>query len=262
MKPYLTKQQKSGFTLVELLVVIAIIGILVSLLLPAIQAAREAARRNSCLNNMRQLGIATHNHLDAFKLFPAAQNIYVKGTTQAIKNPSATEASAGNKHTYFTMLLPFIEEGNLAKQYDFTKNWNGAPNKPVIGTVVAHFFAPRRPRQNVLSRSMLMVWKPALATTLRYATSAMPFTPSMAFLNRLTPKVSPINNPASMWRESAMGSPRRFWYSKMPAAPTTTSKGASQARRITTTANIRPSWAESSMEPRGPCRVLSPPIKV
>jgi prepilin-type N-terminal cleavage/methylation domain-containing protein/prepilin-type processing-associated H-X9-DG protein len=145
MKTHFTQKTKSAFTLVELLVVIAIIGILVSLLLPAIQAAREAARRNSCLNNMRQLGIATHNHLDAYKLFPAAQNIYVKGTNQVLKNPTVAEAANGNKHTYFAMLLPFIEEGNLSKQYDFTKNWNGAVNRPVISTVIGTFLCPSTP---------------------------------------------------------------------------------------------------------------------
>lgn len=148
MKTSIIQFRKLGFTLVELLVSIAIIGILISLLLPAIQAAREAARRNSCLNNMRQLGIATHNHLDAFKLFPAAQNIYVKNSPQAIKSPTAAEVSNGNKHTYFTLLLPYIEEGNLAKQYDFTKNWNGAPNKPVIATVVGTFLCASSPDQD------------------------------------------------------------------------------------------------------------------
>ena len=80
MQTYLIVRGRRGFTLVELLVVIAIIGILVALLLPAIQAAREAARRTQCVNNMRQLGLANQMHHDAFKFLPVDIN----------KQPNAT----------------------------------------------------------------------------------------------------------------------------------------------------------------------------
>lgn len=92
-----------GFTLVELLVVIAIIGVMVGLLLPAVQAAREAARRMSCGNNLKQLGLAVHTHADTFKRFPPASH-----------NPAwQTALNDGNSWDrlgYLTRLLPFIEQ--------------------------------------------------------------------------------------------------------------------------------------------------------
>ena len=90
-----------GFTLVELLVVIAIIGILVALLLPAVQSARESARRMSCQNNLKQLGLAVQNYHDTFKVFPPGC------LTQATFGPSAT-----------VYLLPFIEQKNIYDIYD------------------------------------------------------------------------------------------------------------------------------------------------
>ena len=71
-KAYCRRFERGGFTLVELLVVIAIIGILVMLLLPAVQAAREASRRSSCKNNLKQIGVAIHNYLSAIKTLPPA----------------------------------------------------------------------------------------------------------------------------------------------------------------------------------------------
>ena len=89
----ITRSRKRGFTLIELLVVIAIIGILIALLLPAIQAAREAARRATCVNNLKQLGVALHTHHDGYGKFPAASSI----------------GPAPGGWSWLTYLLPFCE---------------------------------------------------------------------------------------------------------------------------------------------------------
>jgi len=102
------RRGRGGFTLVELLVVIAIIGVLVALLLPAVQAAREAARRSQCSNALKQFGLALHNYADVFKVFPARRG-GSKGTGDA-------ERRTGNfeRLSAFVPLLPFIEQKPLA----------------------------------------------------------------------------------------------------------------------------------------------------
>jgi prepilin-type N-terminal cleavage/methylation domain-containing protein len=105
-----------GFTLVELLVVIAIIGILVSLLLPAVQAAREAGRRTQCANNLRQLGLAVHNFHDVQRFSPP---VHTGGRN------SNSEDRYG---TWFVVILPFIEQQALFEQFDLSKQWSEAPN--------------------------------------------------------------------------------------------------------------------------------------
>ena len=96
------KRMKSlGFTLIELLVVIAIIAVLIALLLPAVQQAREAARRSQCKNNLKQMGLALHNYHDAFSVFPPG------GTTC---NPCSAYSSANNGHLMTADILPYMDQ--------------------------------------------------------------------------------------------------------------------------------------------------------
>src|SRR5689334_1387321 len=118
--------RKRGFTLIELLVVIAIIGVLVSLLLPAVQQAREAARRTQCKNNLKQLGLALHNYHDVFNNF-----VYRKGGTQGAGN---TLRNDGNyvRLSGMVPLLPYIEQTaviNMIQAGDpnNTTGWGAVP---------------------------------------------------------------------------------------------------------------------------------------
>ena len=104
--------RRAGFTLVELLVVIAIIGILVGLLLPAVQAAREAARRMQCSNSLKQLGLSLHNYESTFKRFPARKN----GTSGPFVPATARNNSNGGRLSGFIALLPYVEQTPMYNQ--------------------------------------------------------------------------------------------------------------------------------------------------
>src|SRR5262245_26743889 len=112
----------NGFTLVELLVVIAIIGVLVALLLPAVQAAREAARRSSCSNNLVQISIAVHN-------YEMAHGVYPPGTIDA--TGPIVNAPSGYHHNWIVQILPYIEEQNAYNSLDKKLSVYHAKNKPV-----------------------------------------------------------------------------------------------------------------------------------
>ena len=106
-----TSRNKRGFTLVELLVVIAIIGILIGMLLPAVQQVRAAARRASCLNNMRQLGLAAHNFESAYGNFPTAG-----GSASQLQAEETAPMHGFENLGWMYQLLPFIEQSNSADQ--------------------------------------------------------------------------------------------------------------------------------------------------
>jgi prepilin-type N-terminal cleavage/methylation domain-containing protein/prepilin-type processing-associated H-X9-DG protein len=117
------QKPKRAFTLIELLVVIAIIAILIALLLPAVQQAREAARRSQCKNNLKQLGLALHNYHDAFNMFPPGQNTGNLGGV-----------TYGTGFSWGAMILPFMDQANLYNQLNFSQGiWQGT-NKVVIPT--------------------------------------------------------------------------------------------------------------------------------
>ena len=128
------KQSKRGFTLVELLVVIAIIGILVALLLPAIQAAREAARRNSCLNNIKNIGLAIHNFADRKQSFPLASTGFYRGRTG---NTDAQPLKAGSGNDHYSWLFQILPEMEAVNLYNRTRDASlpTGVTVPTAGTV-------------------------------------------------------------------------------------------------------------------------------
>lgn len=127
-------QARTGFTLVELLVVIAIIGILVALLLPAVQAAREAARRMQCSNNLKQLGIAMHNYHDRYLIF--ARSWWPAGSSiQATNNPNLGP-------NWVVSILPDYEQQGIFDAIDFSQNMTAAVNEQARSTRIASMICP------------------------------------------------------------------------------------------------------------------------
>jgi prepilin-type N-terminal cleavage/methylation domain-containing protein/prepilin-type processing-associated H-X9-DG protein len=120
------RRRKRALTLIELLVVIAIIGVLIALLLPAVQMAREAARRLACSNKVRQIGLALYQHHDTYGKFPP-------GRVDAPFSVPQGEIIEGG-HGFFPFLLPYLEQEALARMYRWDRRSQGPDNQPVATT--------------------------------------------------------------------------------------------------------------------------------
>jgi prepilin-type N-terminal cleavage/methylation domain-containing protein/prepilin-type processing-associated H-X9-DG protein len=125
------RSRLSAFTLVELLVVVTIIGVLIAMLLPAVQSAREAARRIACLNNLHQIGIGLHG-------FHEVQNHFPIGGLE----PRLRQGSTGRQLAWSAFLLPFVEQGGLYDHVDITKAFDSPENASAAATVVPVYICP------------------------------------------------------------------------------------------------------------------------
>ncbi len=133
----LRSQRLPGFTLVELLVVIAVVGILIALLLPAVQAARESARRSQCSNNLKQIGIAMQNHVSVHGAFPPGQRLMVVGH---------------KTWGWPAFLLPWMEQTTVHDRIEFRRPVWGEENREAVSTVVPTFLCPSTARRHPTRR--------------------------------------------------------------------------------------------------------------
>lgn len=129
-----SSRRQRGFTLIELLVVIAIIAVLVALLLPAVQQAREAARRSSCKNNLKQMGLALHNYHDTHNRLPPAWVDWDGVWASPLRAAHANVA-----------ILPFLEENNVAELYDYNERWDHANNQDLATQMPNVYQCPSTP---------------------------------------------------------------------------------------------------------------------
>jgi len=152
--------QPRGFSLIELLVVIGIIGLLIALLLPAVQMAREAARRASCLSNLKQMGLAFHSYHDTFQQFPPVY-VAVRSGSLPWTVGIVGEIDDPNIHTYGEYLLPYLDQAPLYQRIDFTAPYfspidltgvglrkYSADNRSVVATPLPIYLCPSSPRES------------------------------------------------------------------------------------------------------------------
>ena len=191
------RQLRRGFTLIELLVVIAIIAILIALLVPAVQKVRAAAARTQCQNNLKQIGLAVHNYLGVRKAFPPSSvqtpaATAFPGLQEFVKaGTTGTNANDFAKHCFLTIILPYIEQGNVLKAngipFNFRKDWYDVANRPACSTHIPIYECPSVPTKHEVNP----ILEPAI-----YGTGWIPATTDYMAVNR-------SNNRPPIW--TAMG---------------------------------------------------------
>jgi prepilin-type N-terminal cleavage/methylation domain-containing protein len=181
----------AAFTLIELLVVIAIIGVLIGLLLPAVQKVREAAARAKCQNNMKQLGLAFHNYESATGGFPPAYTLSLKPL---------------NSVCWGVKILPYIEQDNLYKQYDLSQPFFMPVNQAVITQPIPIMMCPSTPDRplvytETVPANVLFPGQPALA----WQASAADYGPCSGVLGSGWDILVGLNPPAAGNRNGPLG---------------------------------------------------------
>lgn len=153
VRPGLRRDGVAGFTLIELLVVIVIVSLLLALLLPAVQNAREAARRSQCKNNLKQMGLALHNYHDSHNAFPPGMVSRLADPSWVMPPGGCTEAPVdlGPGWSFFAQMLPYLEEGNFYDTINFDALISDPSNTHPRGIVVKHFRCPSDPGEEIVS---------------------------------------------------------------------------------------------------------------
>lgn len=147
MRSVRSRNASGGFTLIELLVVIAIISVLIALLLPAVQSAREAARRAQCVNNLKQIGLALHNYIDSFSVLPPG---YISAQTKG-SNPVFDGKDIGMGWAWGSMILPQIEQGPIYNAINFSLSSYYADNDTVTYVRLNSYICPSDTTRELVS---------------------------------------------------------------------------------------------------------------
>lgn len=151
-------KQRKGFTLIELLVVIAIIAILIALLLPAVQQAREAARRSTCKNQLKQIGLALHNYHETHRIFPQG------GFGQSIGSGTGNTTANNVSMSFLVMILPFVDQAPLYETFNLNRGYQHSTNMQACLNVPPVYHCPSSNKTKSTHTSEVVISAPVFAS--------------------------------------------------------------------------------------------------